>query len=59
MMKTDPEAQMASMSANLEANTGRSLEQWTRIALNGGRQKSLRDVDAELLKWLKQAYQQT
>ena len=47
-MSTDPDAQMASMSANLEANTGKSLEQWTKIARGTGTQKH-----GELVSWLK------
>ena len=47
-MATDPEAQLASMSANLEANTGKSLDQWSRIARESGKQKH-----GELVSWLK------
>lgn len=47
-MATDPEAQLATMSANLEAKTGKSLEQWTKVARDSGRQKH-----GELVNWLK------
>ena len=47
-MATDPEAQLASMSENLKANTGKSLDQWTKIARNSGKQKH-----GELVSWLK------
>jgi len=47
-MATDPEAQMASMSANLKANTGKSLDQWTKLAKSSGRTKH-----GELVTWLK------
>lgn len=47
-MPTDPEAQTASMSANLKANTGKSLEQWAKLAQGSGRQKH-----GELVAWLK------
>lgn len=45
---TDPEAQIATMSANLQANTGKSLEQWTKVARDSGKQKH-----GELVNWLK------
>jgi len=47
-MATDPEAQMASMTTNLKATTGKSLEQWTKIARDSDRQKHV-----ELVAWLK------
>ena len=47
-MATDPEAQLDSMSVNLKTNTGKSLEQWTKIARNSGKQKH-----GELVSWLK------
>jgi hypothetical protein len=47
-MPTDPEAQTASMAANLKENTGKSLEQWTKLARDSGRQKH-----GELVSWLK------
>ncbi len=47
-MATDPEAQMASMERNLEANTGKSLEQWTVLARGSGKAKH-----GELVTWLK------
>ena len=47
-MPTDPAAQMASMSANLKANTGKTLEQWTKLARDSGKQKH-----GELVAWLK------
>ena len=47
-MATDLEAQMASTMANLAANTGKSLEEWTTLARGSGRQKH-----GELVAWLK------
>jgi hypothetical protein len=47
-MPTDPDAQTASMTANLKENTGKSLEQWTRLAKSSGKQKH-----GELVSWLK------
>jgi hypothetical protein len=47
-MPTDPDAQTASMTANLKENTGKSLEQWTRLAKGSGKQKH-----GELVSWLK------
>lgn len=47
-MPTDPEAQTASMAANLRENTGKSLEQWTNLARACGKQKH-----GELVSWLK------
>jgi predicted transport protein len=53
-MATDPEAQIATMSANLKANTGKSLEQWTNIARDSGKQKH-----GELVSWLKAQHKLT
>ena len=53
-MPTDPESQMATMSANLEANTGKSLEQWTKLARSSGKQKH-----GELVRWLKSQHKLT
>lgn len=47
-MAKDPDAAMATMVANLEANTGKSLEQWTKVAHGSGRKKH-----GELVTWLK------
>lgn len=48
MMPTDPDTQTASMIANLKANTGKSIDQWTGIARRSGKAKH-----GELVKWLK------
>lgn len=47
-MAADPEAAMATMVANLKANTGRTLEQWIKLARESGKKKH-----GELVAWLK------
>jgi predicted transport protein len=47
-MAKDPDAATATMVANLEANTGKSLGQWTKAARHSGKKKH-----GELVSWLK------
>ncbi len=47
-MATDLDAQLATMIANLKANTGKSLEQWARLAKASGKARH-----GELVAWLK------
>lgn len=47
-MAQDPAAQMATMVANLKESTGKSLEQWTKLAKASGTAKH-----GELVAWLK------
>jgi hypothetical protein len=47
-MPSDPESQTASMIANLETATGKSLDHWTKLARASGKQKH-----GELVSWLK------
>lgn len=47
-MATSPEEQMATMAANLEANTGRTLDQWTSVVRKSGKSKH-----GEVVTWLK------
>jgi hypothetical protein len=47
-MPTDPESQTESMIANLKSTTGKSLDQWTRLARAGGKARH-----GELVAWLK------
>lgn len=47
-MATSPEEQMATMAANLKANTGKSLDQWTAIVKKSGKTKH-----GEVVSWLK------
>jgi hypothetical protein len=48
---TDPEAQTAAMLANQKENTGKSIEQWTKLAGGSGKKKH-----GELVAWLKQEH---
>ncbi len=47
-MASSPEEQMATMAANLKANTGKTLEQWTTLVKESGKAKH-----GEVVKWLK------
>lgn len=47
-MAQDPAAQMATMVANLKETTGKSLEQWTKLAKASGKAKH-----GEVVAWLK------
>lgn len=47
-MPTNAEAQTASMLANLEETTGKSIDQWTKLANGSGKAKH-----GELVSWLK------
>lgn len=53
-MATDPEEQLATMSANLTKSTGRSLDQWTKVARESGKQKH-----GDLVTWLKTQHKLT
>ena len=44
----DPDAQLASMLSNLKENTGKSIDQWTKLARDSGKKKH-----GELVSWLK------
>jgi len=47
-MPSSPEEQMATMAANLEANTGKSLDHWIAIVKKSGKTKH-----GEVVTWLK------
>lgn len=47
-MPSNPDAATATMIANLESTTGKTLEQWTKIARASGKSKH-----GELVTWLK------
>jgi hypothetical protein len=50
-MPTSPDAQLATMIANLEKNTGRSLAEWVALARKGGPPKH-----GALVSWLKDTH---
>jgi len=47
-MAASPEEQMATMTANLKANTGRTLEEWSSLVRKSGKRKH-----GEVVSWLK------
>ena len=47
-MAASPEEQMATMAANLKANTGKTLEQWSSLVRKSGKTKH-----GEVVSWLK------
>jgi hypothetical protein len=47
-MAASPEEQMATMAANLKANTGKTLEQWSTLVRKSGKTKH-----GEVVSWLK------
>ncbi len=47
-MAASPEEQMAAMAANLKANTGKTLEQWSALVRKSGKTKH-----GEVVSWLK------
>ncbi len=53
-MATSPDAQLATMIANLEANTGKSLAQWVTLARKSGTGKH-----GALVAWLKATHGMT
>lgn len=50
-MASTPEEQLAAMVASLKAKTGRTMDEWTRLASSSGMAKH-----GELVKWLKQEH---
>ena len=47
-MAASPEEQMATMAANLKANTGKTIEQWSSLVRKSGKTKH-----GEVVSWLK------
>ena len=53
-MATNPEAQLASMLANLRENTGKSIDDWAAMVRTSGIEKH-----GEVVKWLKEKHGMT